>query len=443
MSWQVDVCVFGTGYAAARVLERAAQCAGGGALGGGEGGSAHARSKARSGSLAAFEDGLTLGLAGRSLARMHELRAGTPGLAQLVQDKHLFVADVSDHASLVEMASKARCVINTVGPFMEHGEAVIRACLEAGANVVDLSGETEWIEAMQAKYGSRARERGSLVVSACGWDSVPSDALFWLLHSQLSEREKGDRYHVTLQTLMYMGQRRSAWGAFSGMGAGTLRTILDGWHSGRGIDFYADPAPVLAAARKLPSMGQGSRVEWFPAERLYGVRSELFSDAFVVRASQRAAARKGGANRFEYGHYFAAPNLPVAFLLATMLWLLPALLRVRLVYLALSRLVRPGAGPSRAQRANARASVHGLLCVYERASGKLVRTLRACADVEHDPNDVTAIVALRSALLIARCQSRLPVQAGCVTTATAFGERILEVLEPAATARLVGDSRPA
>ena len=44
--------------------------------------------------------------------------------------------------------------------------------------------------------------------------------------------------------------------------------------------------------------------------------------AFVVRASQRAAARKGGANRFEYGHYFAAPNLPVAFLLATMLWLL-------------------------------------------------------------------------------------------------------------------------
>eukprot|EP00897_Mesotaenium_endlicherianum_P010149 jgi/Mesen1/9162/ME000591S08484 len=85
------------------------------------------------------------------------------------------VADVADYASLVAMCQRAKVVLNCVGPFRFYGRQVVEAVLEAGADYLDICGEPEFMEAMEADYGARARERGSLVISACGFDSVPAD----------------------------------------------------------------------------------------------------------------------------------------------------------------------------------------------------------------------------------------------------------------------------
>lgn len=49
------------------------------------------------------------------------------------------------------------------------------ACVETGCDYLDISGEPEFMERMEAVYHEKAVENGSLVVSACGFDSIPAE----------------------------------------------------------------------------------------------------------------------------------------------------------------------------------------------------------------------------------------------------------------------------
>lgn len=73
------------------------------------------------------------------------------------------------------MAQSARVVISTVGPFRHFGEPVVRACVQAGTDYLDVCGEPEFIERMEFEYDAKAREAGCYVASAVGFDSVPGD----------------------------------------------------------------------------------------------------------------------------------------------------------------------------------------------------------------------------------------------------------------------------
>ncbi|KAK9055934.1 hypothetical protein SSX86_027021 [Deinandra increscens subsp. villosa] len=90
----------------------------------------------------------------------------------------VIVADTSDPPSLRRMASQAKIILNCVGPFRLHGEPVVAACVEAGCHYLDISGEPEFMERMEAVYHEKAVERGSVVVSACAFVSVPADLGF-------------------------------------------------------------------------------------------------------------------------------------------------------------------------------------------------------------------------------------------------------------------------
>ena len=64
----------------------------------------------------------------------------------------LILCDSSDSSSLLQMAQQARIVLNCVGPYRFYGEAVVEACVEAGAHHLDISGEPQYLEKMQLKY---------------------------------------------------------------------------------------------------------------------------------------------------------------------------------------------------------------------------------------------------------------------------------------------------
>ncbi|KAL1538751.1 putative mitochondrial saccharopine dehydrogenase-like oxidoreductase [Salvia divinorum] len=123
----------------------------------------------------------SLALAGRSPSRLSEALkwAGGPKHAQKIP---LLCADTSDPDSLARLASQARIVLNCVGPFRLHGQPVVAACVESGCDYLDICGETEFMERMEASYHDEAAENGSLVVSACGFDTVPAE-MGMLFHS--------------------------------------------------------------------------------------------------------------------------------------------------------------------------------------------------------------------------------------------------------------------
>lgn len=49
------------------------------------------------------------------------------------------------------------------------------ACVENGADYLDICGEPDFMERMEANYYDQAVKNASLVVSACGFDSVPAE----------------------------------------------------------------------------------------------------------------------------------------------------------------------------------------------------------------------------------------------------------------------------
>lgn len=119
---------------------------------------------------------LTWGVAGRSEQKVKAaLDEAAKKLEVTFDDIPIITADVDDEESLKRMAERARIVVNCCGPYRFYGEPVVKACIEAGTHHVDVSGEPQYMESIQLKYHKAAEEKGVYVISACGFDSIPTD----------------------------------------------------------------------------------------------------------------------------------------------------------------------------------------------------------------------------------------------------------------------------
>ena len=98
------------------------------------------------------------------------------------------VADVDDAASLAAMASRARVVLNMVGPYTLYGEPVIEACIAGGASYMDLTGEVPFVRRMIEAAGERAEKAGVKIVNISGFEALPPDLLVLLAADTARER---------------------------------------------------------------------------------------------------------------------------------------------------------------------------------------------------------------------------------------------------------------
>ncbi|XP_043707569.1 probable mitochondrial saccharopine dehydrogenase-like oxidoreductase At5g39410 [Telopea speciosissima] len=116
----------------------------------------------------------TIALAGRNLGKLDDALkwAAHPASPPSIP---LIKTDISDPASLRELCIKTKLVLNCVGPFRLYGEPVVSTCVEMGCDYLDICGEPEFMERMEVLYHDKAAEKGSLVVSACGFDSIPAE----------------------------------------------------------------------------------------------------------------------------------------------------------------------------------------------------------------------------------------------------------------------------
>ncbi|CAH2085164.1 unnamed protein product [Euphydryas editha] len=87
------------------------------------------------------------------------------------------IADVNveDEASVKDMCSQSKVLINCCGPFMKFGEVVVAAAVESKTHYLDVSGEAQFIELLEEKYDKSAREAGIFIINACGLSSIPAD----------------------------------------------------------------------------------------------------------------------------------------------------------------------------------------------------------------------------------------------------------------------------
>ncbi|KAH9315170.1 hypothetical protein KI387_023797, partial [Taxus chinensis] len=123
-----------------------------------------------------------IGIAGRSRHKLAEtVRWAAEG--RVPPAIPIIEADVTDAPSMAALCRRTRLVLSCVGPYRLYGEPVVAACVEAGVDYLDITGEPEFMERMEAVYQYTALHAGSLVVSACGYDSVPAE-LGVIFHSR-------------------------------------------------------------------------------------------------------------------------------------------------------------------------------------------------------------------------------------------------------------------
>jgi short subunit dehydrogenase-like uncharacterized protein len=65
--------------------------------------------------------------------------------------------------ALAELFRGASVVCNTVGPFAKFGPQVVEACLAAGVNYLDTTGEQDWLMTCDEKYGADFAAAGLLL----------------------------------------------------------------------------------------------------------------------------------------------------------------------------------------------------------------------------------------------------------------------------------------
>jgi short subunit dehydrogenase-like uncharacterized protein len=155
-------------------------------------------------------------IAGRSEDKLKAVRAG---LGAGAENLPLIVADADDDAALEALCADTQVVASTVGPYALYGSKLVHACVEAGTDYCDLSGEVQWIARMIAAHEDSARRTGARIVHSCGFDSIPSDLGTWFLQQRARERLGAPCPRVKLRV-------RSARGGFSGGTAASLMNVM-------------------------------------------------------------------------------------------------------------------------------------------------------------------------------------------------------------------------
>jgi short subunit dehydrogenase-like uncharacterized protein len=339
-------------------------------------------------------------LAGRNMDKLEALRE------RLGADVPLLKADVTDEQSIAAVASSSRVVITTVGPYIEYGEPLVKACAEHGTDYTDLTGEPEFVDRMYVKYNAAAEASGARIIHACGFDSIPHDlgALFTV--EQLPEGVP-----LKVQGFVRVGAKPSG---------GTFASALTAFSRAR---------QNMEAARER------KRVEQRPSGRV--VKGELGRphhdsdidswvlpfpsiDPQIILRSARALERYGPA--FTYEHYIAVKKLPQAVALPIAVGGLFTAAQIPPARKFLMGRLPQGSGPDEATRAKSWFNIH----FHGEGGGKRV----ICEVRGGDPGyDETSKMLAESGLCLAH--DDLPQTAGQVTTAQVMGAALTERLQRA------------
>ncbi len=277
-----------------------------------------------------------LALAGRSREKLDDLcrRLGRAELGVLV-------ADAQDPASLKALAAAGRVLISTVGPYTLYGEPLVEACVEAGTDYLDLTGEPEFVDRVYLRHHQAARAAGVRLVHSCGFDSLPYDlgALFTVM-------QLPDDVPIALQGF------GSASGAISGgtfhsavTAMGRLKESGRASRQRRSTERHADDGR-LAEGRRV--RGIAGRPHREPLAGGWVVPAPTIDPQHVLRSARLNSAY---GPDFSYSHYLVTKRLTSTLGLGLGLGVVVTLAQLPPTRDLMLKFKPPGTGPSAERRA--------------------------------------------------------------------------------------------
>jgi short subunit dehydrogenase-like uncharacterized protein len=342
-------------------------------------------------------------IAGRNQAKLTALADRIEGLGG--SRPEIISADVANADSMSALARQTRVLITTVGPYLEHGEAVVKAAAEAGIAYVDLTGEPEFVDRMWLEYDELARSTGARLVHACGFDSIPYDLGVLYTVEQMPEgvpiSVKG---YIRAGGTPSGGTYHSAIGQFSRFRQAKKTTAERR---------KAEPRPHGRRVRGGGKIGRGA------GGRGWALPLPTIDPQIVLR-SARALDRYGP--EFTYSHFAQFKRLPMMAGTIAGAGVLLAGSQLPITRKALLKLRGAGDGPDEETRAK---SWFKLRLIAE-GGGKTVTTQVSGGDPGYTE---TAKMLAESAMCLA--YDDVPKVSGQTTTAVAMGDALIERLQRA------------
>ena len=380
------------------------------------------------------ELGLRWGVAGRRPQTLMQRVADLP----LEQQPEVLEADLDEPVTLRELAASARVVVNAVGPYRTSAAPVVEACIGAGADYIDVTGETDVVADLVRRFDGPAAEAGVRIVQAAGYEALPFDLAVALAAEQAASR--GTRLmaaDVIGSFQLPPGLPRPS----DGLSGGTYASAVAAVRGGE-LATMVDPGSLLDDPDEAEQVRSSSPLGLLP--RLAGTSVVVpmvpspFTNPPVVHRTAAALRRAGGgpAPTFRYREGLALADglltLPVQLALAAPIgaataastWLArlaPQPLRDAAAT-AMERLgPEPGTGPREDRLEGWR---WRLDVVAECEDGS---TERVTVDADGHPGYLaTSRMLAEAALLLADSEADLPDRAGHLTPALALGTAELD-----------------
>ncbi|AUX43062.1 saccharopine dehydrogenase [Sorangium cellulosum] len=343
-------------------------------------------------------------IAGRSAARLAEVKAAMEAIDPACASLGVIEASSEDAASLERMAGEGRVVLTTVGPYAERGEPLVEACIRAGTDYADLTGEPAFVDRLLERHHEGARARGVRIVNCCGFDSIPHDLGVLFTVTKLPAGEP-----IVVEGIV------RAQGSFSG---GTWQSLIEIMAARRRRKRGAGAEPEQGG-RKVQALR--SRIHYEKALRAWVCPMPSIDPDVVLRSARELDVY---GPDFQYGHFMQVKSGLQLVIGIAGIGAVAALAKVGPTRELLRKVRAPGEGPSAEERARSWFQV-----TFEGKSA----TRRVVTRVSGgDPGySETAKMVAESALCMALDRDRLPARAGVLTPAVAMGERLIERLQAA------------
>jgi short subunit dehydrogenase-like uncharacterized protein len=386
----------------------------------------------------ADEVGARWAVAGRDPAKIERV-LGEIG----VEAPETIVADVGDPGSLAAMASRARVVLDLVGPYTLYGTPVVEACVAAGAHYVDLTGEMPFVRRTIDAFQERAAAAGVKVVQTSGFEALPPDLAVLLAAETARERWGEELAAVDLDIDLRRAEGRLRLGDI--VSGGTLQggpeQLAD-----EGAEGISDPAVLVPDPERAAAIRRRSPIALAPRFNARGDAvapmspSAFVNPAVIQRTAALIAAERGiDADPFRYREGIAMPGgaatLPLRYAAAGLLGALQAGLAalararpfVRLRAAEAMRRVLPGSGFG--PTGEALEGWAWQVGVDARTEGG--HHVRIEVDAEGNPGYLTTSRMLGEAGLLLAEEGATPERYGCLTPAAALGTGSLDRFERA------------
>lgn len=364
------------------------------------------------------DESFRLGIAGRDEIKLNRLKKELIAINPKCSEVGLVIADVKNYPSLLSMAKETKTVITTVGPYLKYGDSVVKACIEGGADYLDLTGEGGFVNHVINTYDKKAKENKVKILNCCGFDSIPADLGTYYTVSQLPSNEP-----IEVECFAsFASTNTSTFGQFNSISGGTWHSAI-GFMSLAELDRQKNSYTQIAA-----SATNGRKVNPLPLQfrlreetKTYGAPLPVVDIEVVLRSA--ADIESYGPN-FSYGHYAGIHSTPLLIGGILGMGLLFSLAQFEPTRNFLLNLRKPGEGPDKEQRE----SNSFQLSFVGKSRSKLVKTVVSGGDPGY--GDTSKILG-ESALCLVLDRKEIPEKYGVITPAIAMRDKIIPRLQKA------------